>query len=54
MRALRLPFLLILGVLLSAVLSGCADAAYWHQRTVFQIDCRPEKLLPNGHCAPVR
>jgi hypothetical protein len=42
---------LLLGGLLW--LGGCSDAAYWHQRTFYGIDCRPEKLLPNGQCAPI-
>jgi hypothetical protein len=35
------------------VLSGCADSAYWWQRTAFGIDCRPD-MLTSGQCTPVR
>ena len=46
--------LVLLCVTLGLLSSGCADAAYWWQRTALQIDCRPEHLLPNGHCAPLK
>jgi hypothetical protein len=37
----------------SLLLSGCGDAAYWYQRQVMQIDCRPE-VLQHGQCVPVQ
>jgi hypothetical protein len=40
-------------LVLVLLISGCADAAYWHQRTFYGIDCRPEKLT-NGQCTPVQ
>lgn len=39
--------------LLLVSLAGCADAAHWHSRTVFGLDCRPEKLH-NGQCVATR
>jgi hypothetical protein len=38
---------------LGLLLTGCADLAYWHAKTFYGIDCRPEKLQ-NGHCVPVK
>lgn len=43
-----------LSVLVCAlVVSGCGDAAYWHQRTFYGIDCRPNKLK-DGWCTDVK
>ena len=36
------------------LVSGCMDIAQWQLRTFYGVDCRPEKLLPNGQCAPVK
>jgi hypothetical protein len=46
---------LLCGMLVLAwcVLSGCADTAYWYQRTVWGIECRPDHLV-NGSCTPTK
>jgi len=41
--------ILVVVVILSGLFTGCADSAYWWQRTMMQIDCRPDKLT-NGQC----
>ena len=46
-----LATLLVLGGLL---LSGCMDVAQWQLRTFYGLDCRPEKLTPDGRCVPVK
>jgi hypothetical protein len=40
-------------LVLSLCLSSCADLAYWHAKTFYGIDCRPE-VLQNGQCVPVK
>ena len=40
---------LLITLLLALALSGCTDIAHTYQRTVWGIDCRPEKAV-NGHC----
>jgi len=40
-------------VLSCCVMSGCAESAYWYQRSVWGIDCRQDKLT-NGQCTPVK
>ena len=46
-----LATLLVLGGLL---LNGCMDIAQWQLRTFYGLDCRPEKLTPDGRCVPVK
>jgi len=46
---LGLVGLLFLGVVLLSMLSGCGDMAHRYTRTVWGVDCRPEKLK-NGQC----
>lgn len=41
-------------LLLLCGLSGCADTAYWWQRTAFGIDCRPDHVQANGQCTPLK
>ena len=46
--------LFIGGCVLLLALSGCADSAYWWQRTAFNIDCRQGHLQSNGQCTPLK
>ena len=39
---------------LGLLLSGCMDIAQWQLRTFYGMDCRPEKLTPDGKCVPVK
>lgn len=41
-------------VLLAGCLTGCMDASLWYARKVYGVDCRPEKLTPDGRCVPVQ
>jgi hypothetical protein len=43
----------LLVLLLLSVLSGCADLIHGHSRTLFGVDCRPDKLR-NGQCVETR
>lgn len=40
--------------LVAASLIGCGEATHLYQRTLFGIDCRPDKLQANGQCAVSR
>jgi hypothetical protein len=54
-RRNNMKHLLSILLLLSCLaLAGCADPAYWYQRTVWGIDCRPDHVQPNGQCTPVK
>jgi hypothetical protein len=44
---------LVVLILLAISVMGCGDIAHWHSRTVFGLDCRPEKLQ-NGQCVATR
>jgi hypothetical protein len=48
----RLYAALIL-VWMAGLLTGCADVVHWHSRTLFGVDCRPEKLQ-DGQCVAAR
>jgi hypothetical protein len=56
MRIVWLHVVYAIAVMLTIAfcLVGCADASHGLVRTMYGIDCRPEHLLPNGHCAPVQ
>jgi hypothetical protein len=47
-------FLATLLVLGSLLFSGCMASAQWQLRTFYGLDCRPEKLTPDGRCVPVK
>lgn len=49
-RYIRLTLALLC---LTGILAGCADVAHWQSRTLFGVDCRPEKLH-NGQCVATR
>jgi hypothetical protein len=44
--------LLLLMIMCCLSLTACAEQAYWWDRTLFGIDCRPA-YTDNGHCTPV-
>jgi hypothetical protein len=53
-RHLCLLLVCVLFVSLALLLSGCMDIAQWQVRTFYGLDCRPEKLTPDGRCTPVK
>ena len=47
-------FHVLILVLLSLALSGCAEFSAWGGRTFYNADCRPETTVKhNGLCAPL-
>ena len=48
-------YLWVMLFLYSLLLSGCAEYAYWHGRTLYGVDCRPAVVQAhNGTCASLK